>query len=208
MPEDSDQEQQLIKKAKTPKDDFDNAFTEEDCDMLSQKVAKIEQDVQNVNDRFQREISPMFGKVMETEIPKIMDKAVVHSVSESSSQESYFRRHRTEVFADCTAVEDAVKRLHQGEIEAQRQRLRKEGYEKAVAENWLGVDCWLSQPAKARAIRIEPASGILDDLRTEQKGSATASQCSQMSGGLPSAVELTFGDQSLPSSRSDVETEA
>eukprot|EP00808_Paulinella_micropora_P031442 g38237.t1 len=38
--------------------------TPEDWEMLSQKVANIEQDVQNVNDRFQREISPMFGKAM------------------------------------------------------------------------------------------------------------------------------------------------
>eukprot|EP00808_Paulinella_micropora_P004052 g14935.t1 len=69
--------------------------------MLSQKVAKLEQDVQNVNDRFQREISLLFGKT-----------------------------------AINTAVEDAVKRQHQEEIEVQRQLLRKEGYEKAVAEKF------------------------------------------------------------------------
>eukprot|EP00808_Paulinella_micropora_P003469 g69853.t1 len=124
--------------------------------MLSQKVAKLEQDVQNVNDRFQREISPLFGKVMETEIPKIMDKAVVHSVSEASSQEvvdKYLSSLATKlqtvagpVFEDIvrkslqtainTAVEDAFKRQHQEEIEVQRQLLRKEGYEKAVAEKF------------------------------------------------------------------------
>eukprot|EP00808_Paulinella_micropora_P018701 g7190.t1 len=123
--------------------------------MLSQKVTKLEQDVQNVNDRFQREISQLFGKVMETEIPKIMDKAVVHSASEASPQEvvdKYLSSLATKlqtvvdpVFEDIvrkslqtainTAVEDAVKRQHQEEIEAQRQLLRKEGYEKAVAEN-------------------------------------------------------------------------
>eukprot|EP00808_Paulinella_micropora_P008603 g81352.t1 len=115
--------------------------------MLSQKVAKIKQDVQNVNDRFQREISPIFGKVMETEIGKIMDRAVVLSVSESSSQEvvdKYFSSLANKVqsvvspvvedivrkslqTAINTAMEDAVKRKHQEEIEAQRQRLLNEG---------------------------------------------------------------------------------
>eukprot|EP00808_Paulinella_micropora_P008273 g78932.t1 len=86
--------------------------------------------------RFHREISPMLGKVMETEIPKIMDKAVVHSVSEGSSQEvvdkylsSLANKLQTvvgPVFEDIvrkslqtainTAVEDAVKRQHQQEV--------------------------------------------------------------------------------------------
>eukprot|EP00808_Paulinella_micropora_P022198 g15999.t1 len=105
---------------------------------------------------FHREISPMLGKVMEKEIPKIMDKAVVHSVSEGSSQEvvdkylsSLANKLQTvvgPVFEDIvrkslqtainTAVEDAVKRQHQQEIEAQRGRLLKEGYDNAVAEKF------------------------------------------------------------------------
>eukprot|EP00808_Paulinella_micropora_P015957 g34146.t1 len=150
-------QEQPSKKAKISQEDFnDHAISDEEWDMLSQKVAKLEQDVQNVNVRFQREISPLFGKVMETEIPKIMDKAVVHSVSEASSQEvvdKYLSSLATKlqtvvgpVFEDIvrqslqtainTAVEDAVKRQHQEEIEAQGQLLRKEGYEKAVAEKF------------------------------------------------------------------------
>eukprot|EP00808_Paulinella_micropora_P021406 g43528.t1 len=78
----------------------------------------------------------MFGKVMETEIPRIMDKAVVHSVSESSSQEvvdKYLSSLAIKVqsvvspvFEDIvrkslqtainTAVQDAVERQHQEEV--------------------------------------------------------------------------------------------
>eukprot|EP00808_Paulinella_micropora_P013362 g9998.t1 len=125
-------------------------MTHEDWEMLFQKVAKIEQDVQNLNDRFQREISlMMFGKIMETEIGKIINKAVVLSVSEPSSQEVVHKYLSSlankvqsvvsSVFEDIvrkslqnainTALEDAVKRQHQEEIEAQRQRLLNEGSE-------------------------------------------------------------------------------
>eukprot|EP00808_Paulinella_micropora_P029957 g79972.t1 len=156
MSEDSDQDL-ASKKAKASQEDYsDNGFSEEEWDLLSQRVLKLDQDVQNVNDRFHREISPMLGKVMETEIPKIMDKAVVHSVSEGSSQEvvdkylsSLANKLQTvvgPVFEDIvrkslqtainTAVEDAVKRQHQQEIEAQRGRLLKEGYDNAVAEKF------------------------------------------------------------------------
>eukprot|EP00808_Paulinella_micropora_P032205 g17398.t1 len=144
--ETSEDQEQPTKKAKISQEDFnDHAISDEEWDMLSQKVAKLEQDVQYVNDRFQREISPLFGKVMETEIPKIMDKAVVHSVSEASQEvvDKYLSSLATKlqtvvgpVFEDIvrkslqtainTAVEDAVKRQHQEEIEAQRQLLRKE----------------------------------------------------------------------------------
>eukprot|EP00808_Paulinella_micropora_P030299 g64817.t1 len=156
MSEDSDQEL-ASKKAKASQEDYsDDGFSEEEWDLLSQRVLKLDQDVQNPNDRFHREISPMLGKVMETEIPKIMDKAVVHSVSEGSSQEvvdkylsSLANKLQTvvgPVFEDIvrkslqtainTAVEDAVKRQHQQEIEAQRGRLLKEGYDNAVAEKF------------------------------------------------------------------------
>eukprot|EP00808_Paulinella_micropora_P023121 g45718.t1 len=156
MSEYSDQEL-ASKKAKASQEDYsDNGFSEEEWDLLSQKVLKLDQDVQNVNDRFHREISPMLGKVMETEIPKIMDKAVVHSVSEGSSQEivdkylsSLANKLQTvvgPVFEDIvrkslqtainTDVEDTVKRQHQQEIEAQRGRLLKEGYDNAVAEKF------------------------------------------------------------------------
>eukprot|EP00808_Paulinella_micropora_P004734 g14118.t1 len=159
MSEDSDQEL-ASKKAKASQEDYsDNGFSEKEWDLL-QRVLKLDQDVQNVNDRFHREISPMLGKVMETEIPKIMDKAVVHSVSEGSSQEvvdkylsSLANKLQTvvgPVFEDIvrkslqtainTAVEDAVKRQHQQEIEAQRGRLLKEGYDNAVAEKVLKLD--------------------------------------------------------------------
>eukprot|EP00808_Paulinella_micropora_P020851 g2455.t1 len=128
MSEDSEsnQEQQPIEKAKTSQYDYDNEITHEDWEMVSQKVAKIEQ----------REISLMFVKFMETEIGKIMDKAVVLSVSEPSSQEvvdKYLSSLANKVqsvvspvledivrkslqTAINTAVEDAVKRKHQEEV--------------------------------------------------------------------------------------------
>eukprot|EP00808_Paulinella_micropora_P018680 g57071.t1 len=126
----SDDQEQPTKKAKISQKDFnDHAISDEEWDM-SRKVAKLERDVQNVNDRFQREISQLFGKVMETEIPKIMDKAVVHSVSEASSQEvidKYLSSLATKLQTVVGPVfEDISKRQHQEKIEAQRELLRKE----------------------------------------------------------------------------------
>eukprot|EP00808_Paulinella_micropora_P002369 g68469.t1 len=72
MSDDSDPEQPTpLKKAKTSQDDYDHEISSQNWEMLSQQVAKIKQDVQNLNDRFQRE--------------NISD--VLENVSQQSSQE-------------------------------------------------------------------------------------------------------------------------
>eukprot|EP00808_Paulinella_micropora_P002370 g68471.t1 len=95
MSDDSDPEQPTpLKKAKTSQDDYDHEISSQNWEMLSQQVAKIKQDVQNLNDRFQRE---NISDVLENS----RRKSAYTSTCLRWRIKSCFRRHRMKVFADC-----------------------------------------------------------------------------------------------------------
>ena len=81
----SDAEAPPSKRAKASREE-DLYVSMDEWEELSQRCKTLEDNFSDLHKRFDNEISPMFAKVMQAEIPKIMSKAIVQSVQQEEAQ--------------------------------------------------------------------------------------------------------------------------